>query len=246
MAEAGRPEREGERSTHATLRRLLPPLAALCAVAVFVAAGNWQRGRMHQKEVLGAALDVAQAAPVVPFPAAAADWSAWRFRGVEARGTFDAARQFLVDNKVHRGRAGYHVVTPLRLADGGAVLVDRGWIAAGATRLDVPVVPVPAGEVVVRGRVHIPATDYVELARSVPERGVWQNLDPARFTQATGLAVPPVVIEAIGGAGDGLAREWPRPDSGANKHRMYMLQWYAFAAIVAGLWAWFAWRGTRR
>jgi surfeit locus 1 family protein len=94
--------------------------------------------------------------------------------------------------------------------------------------------------------VHIPATDYVELARSAPERGVWQNLDPARFTQATGLAVPPVVIEAIGGAGDGLAREWPRPDSGANKHRMYMLQWYAFAVIVAGLWAWFAWRGTRR
>jgi surfeit locus 1 family protein len=246
MAEAGRPEREGERSTHATLRRLLLSLVALCAVAVFVAAGNWQRGRMHQKEALGAALDAARAAPVVPFPAAASDWSAWRFRGVEARGTFDAARQFLVDNKVHRGRAGYHVVTPLRLAGGGAVLVDRGWVAAGATRLDVPVVPVPEGEVVVRGRINIPAADYVELVRSAPERGVWQNLDPARFTQATGLAVPPVVIEAIGGAGDGLAREQPRPDSGANKHRMYMLQWYAFAVLVAGLWAWFTWRGTRQ
>jgi len=201
---------------------------------------------MQQKEALGAALDAAQAAPVAPFPAGAADWGAWRFRRVEASGAFDAARQFLVDNKVHRGRAGYHVVTPLLLAGGGAVLVDRGWIAAGATRLDVPAVPVPQGEVVVRGRINVPAADYVELAASPPERGVWQNLDPARFAQATGLAVPPVVIEATAGAGEGLAQEWPRPDSGANKHRMYMLQWYAFAALVAVLWGALAWRGRRR
>lgn len=223
---------------------MLPVLAAAVAIAVFVAAGNWQRGRMQQKEAWGEQLDAAQAAPAAPFPGMVADWSAWRFRSVEARGTFDAARQFLVDNKVHRGRAGYHVVTPLRLADGGAVLVDRGWIAAGATRLAVPAVPVPEGEVVVRGRLNVPP-GYVELERHAPERGVWQNLDPARFAQATGLAVPPVVIEAIAGAGEGLARDWPRPDSGANKHRMYMLQWYAFAALVAGLWAWFAWRGRR-
>jgi surfeit locus 1 family protein len=228
------------------VRRVLPALAALCALVVFVAAGNWQRGRMQQKEAMGAALDAALAAPAVPFPAGAADWDAWRFRSVDALGTFDATRQFLVDNKVRHGRAGYHVVTPLLLSGGGAVLVDRGWIAPGATRLDVPAVPVPQGEVVVRGRINLPAADYVELATSPPERGVWQNLDPKRFAQATGLAVPPVVIEAIAGAGEGLAQEWPRPDSGANKHRMYMLQWYAFAALVAVLWGALAWRGRRR
>jgi surfeit locus 1 family protein len=225
---------------------VLPALAALVAVGVFVAAGHWQRARMQQKEAWGEQLDAAQAAPVAPFPGAVADWGAWRFRNVEARGTFDAARQFLVDNKVHRGRAGYHVVTPLRLAGGGAVLVDRGWVVAGVTRLDIPAVAAPAGEVVVRGRLNIPPADYVELERTTPQLGVWQNLDPARFAAATGLAVPPVVIEATAGAGEGLARDWPRPDSGANKHRMYMLQWYAFAALAAGLWAWFAWRDRRR
>ena len=52
----------------------------------------------------------------------------------------------------------------------------------------------------------------------------------------------PVVIEATEGAGEGLVREWPRPDTGAEKHRIYMMQWYAFAALAAGLWAWFSWR----
>ena len=118
------------------LRRVLPTIVTLAAVALFVAAGNWQRGRMHAKEALGAQLAAAQAAPVAPLPGGTVDWAAWRFRAVEARGTFDAPRQFLLDNRVHRGRVGYHVVTPLRLDDGRVVLIDRGWVAAGATRVE--------------------------------------------------------------------------------------------------------------
>jgi surfeit locus 1 family protein len=224
------------------LRRVLPTLATAIAVVVFVGAGQWQRGRMLQKEAWGEQLAAAQAAPVVPLPQGAPDWTAWRFRTVEARGTLDAARQILVDNKTYRGRAGYHVVTPLRLPDGRAVLVDRGWIVGGATRAEVPRVPVPAGEVVVRGRLNLPPQGYVELAPTTPEHGVWQNLDPGRFAAATGLPVLPVVIEATEGAGADLVREWPRPDTGAEKHRIYMMQWYAFAALAAGLWAWFTWR----
>lgn len=227
------------------LRRLLPTVATIAAVAVFVTAGNWQRGRMLQKEALVAQVAAAQAAPVAPLPAGAVDWTAWRFRDVEAPGRFDAARQFLVDNKVWQGRAGYHVVAPLLLDDGRAVLVDRGWVAAGRTRADVPVVPVPEGPVRVRGRLNVPPQGYVELAATAPERGVWQNLDPARFAAASGLPVLPVVIEATAGAGDGLVRDWPRPDSGAHKHRIYMMQWYAFAAMAAGLWLWFAFRRRR-
>ncbi len=228
------------------LRRVLPTIVTLAAVALFVVAGNWQRGRMHAKEALGAQLAAAQAAPVAPLPAGAVDWVTWRFRAVEARGTFDAPRQFLLDNRVHRGRVGYHVVTPLRLDDGRAVLIDRGWVAAGATRADVPAVPVPAGDVTVRGRLNLPPQGYVELAETAPERGVWQNLDPVRFSAATGLAVLPVVIEASEGAGDGLVRDWPQPDAGAAKHHMYMMQWYAFAALATGLWAWFTLFRRRR
>ena len=223
-------------------RRVLPTLATFAAVTLFVVAGNWQRDRMAQKEAWGEQLARAEAAPTVSLPYGVDDWEPLRFRSVEARGRFDAARQFLVDNKVHQGRAGYHVVTPLALDDGRVLLVDRGWIAAGRTRAEVPVVPAPVGEVMVRGRLNVPPRGYVELGVTTPERGVWQNLDPQRFAAASGLAVLPVVLEATAGAGEGLARDWTRPGTGADKHRVYMMQWYAFAVLAAGLWAWFTFR----
>ena len=38
---------------------------------------------------------------------------------------------------------------------------------------------------------------------------------------------------------DGLLRDWPAPDFGIETHRIYMVQWYAFALLAAGLWLWF-------
>ena len=62
-----------------------------------------------------------------------------------------------------------------------------------------------------------------------------QNLDPARFAAATGLAVLPVVVEATAAPipDDGLVRAWPAPDFGVDTHRIYMVQWYAFALLAA-------------
>jgi surfeit locus 1 family protein len=228
--------------------RLVPTLAAIAAIVLFVGAGNWQRGRMQTKDALRADYDAAALlAPldVSALPAADA-WPALRFRPVQATGEFDAARQILIDNKVHAGRAGYDVVTPLKLADGRAVLVVRGWIAQGASRADLPAAPPPAGPVTVHGRVALPSGAYVELASAPPAGPVWQNLDPARFAAATGLAVPPAVIEATGAAADGLVRDWPAPDFGSDRHRIYMVQWYAFAALAAVLWLVLNLRRARR
>jgi surfeit locus 1 family protein len=216
---------------------LVPSLAALAAVVLCVAAGNWQRGRMHDKEALRAQQDAAAGAAPVPMPALAADadWTPLRYRRVAAAGEYDAPRQILIDNRVHDGRVGYHVVTPLKLADGRVVLVNRGWIAQGASRQDVPRVPPPLGEVTVTGRLAVPAGGYFELAGAAPAGPVWQNLEPAKFAAATGIAVLPAVIEETEGA-DALARDWPAPDFGIEKHRIYMMQWYAFAAIAVVLW----------
>jgi surfeit locus 1 family protein len=231
--------------------RLLPMVATVAGIALFVTAGHWQQGRMEQKEALRAQFAAASANPPAPLPAEPVDWTAWRYRPVAVEGTFDVARQILIDNKVEDGRAGYHVVTPLVLADGRAVLVDRGWIAAGETRAQLPLAPSPAGPVTVRGRVNMPAAHYVELAQAAPTGGVWQNLDPARFAAASGLPVLPIVLEQtaplIGSTrtSDNLVRNWPAPDFGIEKHRIYMMQWYLFAATAAGLWLFLNLRKSR-
>ncbi len=220
--------------------RILPTLAAVAAVVACVAAGHWQQNRMHAKESLRAQFDAAAHLPAVDLAAlpAGADWASLRYRPVVAAGEFVASRQILIDNKVHAGRAGYHVVTPLVLADGRMVLVNRGWVPQGASRSALPVAAPPNGPATVHGRLSLPPSGYLELRSETPAGPVWQNLDPARFTEATGLAVLPVVIEATGppATDNGLVRDWLAPDFGIETHRIYMLQWYAFALLAVILW----------
>lgn len=221
----------------------LPTIAAIAAIALFVAAGLWQRDRMGQKEALRAQLAAAAARASSPLPAPK-DWEPWRFAPVTATGSFDARHQILLDNRVHDSRAGYHVITPLGLADGRVVLVNRGWIAGGATHSDTPAAPPPAGTITVRGRINNPPSKYLELRHETPAGPVWQNLDLAQYAAATGLRVLPVIVEQtepIDGA-DTLVRDWPAPDLGVERHLSYMIQWFTFAAMVAGLWLYFAFR----
>ena len=222
---------------------LWPTIATFAAIALFVSAGVWQHSRMRERLALGDKLAAASREAAVPLPDVR-DWSDWRFRPVAVTGTFDAVHQILVDNKVHEGRAGFDVVTPIALADGRAVLVDRGWIAAGESRSQLPTVAPPAGVVAVVGRINVPAAGYVELSRDTVSGALWQNLDPARFAQVTGVPVLPVVIEQTAPVdrADTLVRDWPAPDLGADRNRIYMVQWFLFAAIAAGLWTYFSWR----
>ena len=231
------------------VRRVLPTLATVVGIAVFVAAGQWQQRRMHEKEALRVQEDAAALAPplMLDLLPDSTDWATLRYRRVSAAGSFDARHQVLIDNRIHDERVGYHVVTPLTLSDGRTVLVDRGWIAQGVSRSALPAAAPPDGAVTVVGRIAIPPRGYLELERDTTTGPVRQNLDPARFAAASGVAVLPIVIEesASSGAGDDLVRDWPAPDFGIDKHRIYMMQWYAFAALAAGLWLYFRFRRAK-
>jgi surfeit locus 1 family protein len=218
---------------------VLPTLATFALVALFAAAAVWQHARMQAKEGLAARLAAATRLAPVALPHAD-DWAAWRYRRVALSGHYDAPRQILIDNRIDAGRVGFHVVAPFLLDDGRAVLVDRGFVAAGASRAQLPVVPVPAGARRVRGRIELPGR-YVELDHAAPDGNLWQNLDPVRFAAVTGIDVLPIVVEqdADDAPGDGLARDWAPADVGADRNYSYMLQWIAFALVTLALWAWF-------
>lgn len=151
------------------------------------------------------------------------------------RGEFLPARTVLLDNKQRQGRTGYEVVTPLKLsASDMHVLVNRGWIAGGATREHIPAVATPAGEVLVEGivREHLPRV--LQAGPAARDR-VRQNLAIEDFAAETGLALLPFVIEQHSSLADGLARDWPRQSSGPEKNEMYAVQWYSLAALAVVL-----------
>jgi surfeit locus 1 family protein len=130
------------------------------------------------------------------------------------------------------------------LQDRRVVLVDRGWVGMGPSRAVLPDPAPPAGVVSLRGRVDLPPERYFELGRRSAASGrLWEHLDPQRIAAATGLPLLPIVVQAVDAeAGEGLLRDWRRPDYGIEMHEGYMMQWYTFAAMAAGLWFWFALR----
>lgn len=211
-------------------------LLALAACAATVSLGNWQSRRADEKRGLAERFERASRAVPMAVPATPAAPGDLVFKRLAAKGEYVPRYTVLLDNKVYRGRAGYFVVTPLRLAGSTLhVLVNRGWVAAGARREDLPDVSTPAGEVVVEGYGLEHAPRVLSAGGGRPEGRVWQGLAFEDFTQWSGLALQPVFLEQRSGAADGLVRDWPAPDFGIEKHVSYSIQWYLIAALSVAL-----------
>jgi len=224
----------------------VPSLAAAAFIALTVALGGWQTRRAEEKLEVGRRIDAAANDPVLQLPSVRVDAAAFERRRVAARGTFIARDTFFLDNKVVRGAAGYEVLTPLRPERGGVhVLVNRGWIAAGE-RSTLPSVPTPESLQTIEGTAVVPGSRILELAPESESGRLRQHLVLSREEKRLGVSLQPFVIEQTSDAGDGLVREWERPDGGVERHRSYALQWYSFAALAAVLYVALGFKRTDR
>lgn len=214
--------------------RLWAFVLTLAACALMVSLGQWQGRRAAEKRDLAGRFEQARQAAAVPVPAAAVAAEALAYKRLSAKGTFVPGFTLLLDNKVYRGRPGYYVVTPLRLAGSEMhVLVNRGWVTAGKRREDLPAIATPPGEVAVEGIGQPHAPHAFSPGGGHPPGRVWQNVGLEEFAQWSGLKLQPVFLEQHSPASDGLVRDWPRADFGIEKHVGYSIQWYLFAAVAA-------------
>lgn len=126
------------------------------------------------------------------------------------------------------------MVTPLRLAEGIHVLVNRGWIEAPPRRDQLPEVATPRGRVRVEGAMLERLPQPMKLSEKTSSK-VRQSIDLKEFALESGLALQAFVIEQHAGPADGLLREWARPDAGIEKNQAYSLQWYSLAALAVVL-----------
>lgn len=209
-------------------------LATVAAVVAFAVLGNWQLGRAAEKRALAA--DFARAGPALELPPDGALLP--RYQRVQARGRYDAGRQFLLDNRSHAGAAGVEVLTPLLLADGGAVLVNRGWLPFGADRARLPDVAVDADPRSVAGRVSGLPRAPVELA--APPAADWPRLvnypKHEELAAMLGRELRPGMILLDPAEPDGYARDWSVTGTSPERHLGYAVQWFALAATAAAIW----------
>jgi surfeit locus 1 family protein len=215
---------------------LVPTLAAAALIALTVYLGRWQAHRAAEKLERQATYEARMKEPTVQLTGAVDSGDALIYRHVRAAGHWVADRQVFVDNKVHAGRAGFEVVTPLELASGhDAVLVNRGWIERDAGYPRPPRVDVPAGEVVVTGLATEPPARFLELGPGAITGNVFQNLTIERFRTWSGMRVLPLVVLADE-AGPGLVAVTEQPDAGVEQHRQYEATWFLLAGTTLVLW----------
>jgi cytochrome oxidase assembly protein ShyY1 len=203
----------------------------------FVTAGFWQLARNNEANDELDREKAAFARPAPDLETVDLQRGATANERVSATGTFDAEHQALLRNRSRDGKTGYDVLTPLRLANGDAVLVDRGWVDLDGVARGVDGSDIPSGTVIVRGplqrasalRAGEEAKDeggVVSLPRVAPavvEDDAGYDLIDAAYVRAEFQDPPPPA--------DAPKLPEPKPTSEVN-HVSYAFQWFAFAAIA--------------
>ncbi len=206
-------------------------------LGALVALGAWQVHRLNWKNDLIAVREAALALPPLELSRNLPDADAVPFRRVRVRGEFLHRLEIQLGPRTHRGAAGYHVITPLRLAGGGTVLVNRGWAPTQrrdpATRREGQT----TGVVRIDGLVRPPPAQGWVTPDNAPGKGDWYFIDIAAIASHLGLSdVAPVMIEA-----------GPAPNPGGyplgghtivapvNNHLQYAVTWFALAAVLLAI-----------
>ena len=217
--------------------KLIPTLVTLAALPLLVSFGHWQANKGNQKQALQDTYDVRATQVAVQIPREPLNPEEFRYRKVAVRGRFEPAYQILLDNRVHNERAGYHVITPLRIENGDLyVLVNRGWVPLGADRAVLPEINTPKEIMEITGTAVFPPSKIYELKQPEVTTGwqsVWQNMDINRYRGAVPFHLQPIIIQMDNDSLGGFVREWPRPDDRIQTHWGYAFQWYGMAAMLA-------------
>lgn len=208
-------------------------LLALLSIVLFLRLGFWQIERGGEKKQMIAALHAfTQQVPT--------DWSLSnplpaQYQPIHVHGYF-LPEILLLDNQHHQHQFGYDVVSPLVLAGGDVVLVDRGWVAGDVTRRVFPHVTSPSGLIQLSGAAYYPSEKSWLLGQALEKKeahlAVVELLDTHLISQFLHKSVVPFIIRLSQDASNGYVREWAAVAMPPERHYGYALQWFAIALVI--------------
>ncbi|MFN3706852.1 SURF1 family protein [Microcella sp.] len=198
--------------------------------------GVWQWNRREQAVAAIERIENNYDATPVTLDEALPDRDAFRaddeWQPVAVSGEYLVDEQLLVRARPRSGQPGFEVIVPLRLDDGGLVVVNRGWLPVGSAQDSPDVVPAaPTGRVDVIGRIR--PSEPTIAGRGAPE-GQIATIHLPTIAERLG-------DDVVEGAYLQLADESPapatrpqaavRPEINEGPHLSYTFQWYVFALL---------------
>jgi surfeit locus 1 family protein len=232
-----------------------PAVAAVAAFAVLIGLGFWQLERKAWKEDLIDAIGRKLAAAPVDLPPAS-EWARldrgeWEFRRVRVTGELENDREALVYTTGSTLRAdtsgpGYWVFTPAQTRD-GLVPVDRGFVPLDRKDVATRIAGQRSVPVEIVGVLRWPDARSWFTPNDDPAKNIWFVRDPVAIAAGNHWGpAPPFYVE----------QEAPVPPGGLpapgnlvpnlpNNHLQYAITWFGLAAVLAGVFAVFAWGQVR-
>jgi surfeit locus 1 family protein len=227
-----------------------PTLVYLCLLPLLIALGVWQLGRSEEKRLFfeqqGQALASSE---IIQLSKAVEDnVNMLRYKKVQATGHYDQAHQFLIDNQISAGKAGYFVLTPFVLqGEAKAVLVNRGWVPLTQQRSILPVLQISSEQTQLTGRINqFPSVGIKLAGAEIPTEGwpsVVQVVDSSMLAKKLGYSLFPFQIELDKDQPEGFKREWQTTTMMLpEQHTAYAIQWFALALTLTILFIWYSFK----
>ena len=202
-------------------------------VFVFVFLGIWQIERAANKEGLLQDFNSEQESPPTRLTSQSPNWSR-----VFVDGVFDSSRQILIDNQIHNGKVGYKIFTPFRFDENKIVLVDRGWIAQGQSRSDLPQLNILEKKSRIIATVTSPEQGV--LAGSELLTNEWPRVSQSKAVEviASAFNEPILDIVLVLDPGSSQITEFIQIKPFAItpvKHYGYAMQWFTMSIVLLGM-----------
>jgi surfeit locus 1 family protein len=207
-------------------------LAVLAMTALFVSLGLWQLRRLDERREFNSRIRTQAELPPVEDPSD----GDLAYRRAELTGRYDADGEVVLRNRTLHGRAGNHVLTPLVLDDGTAVIVDRGWVPLELDEPPVAEAAPPDGEVTVSGVLR-PEESRRPLSGDDPATGTLRTVrrvDPGRLDRQLPYDVARLWLlrQDPDAPSDQLPVPAELPELSDGPHLPYAIQWFAFIPIA--------------
>lgn len=208
-------------------------LLTLIFCSLFVYLGFWQIHRADEKaNMISAQKKLQDLAPTlwVPQQKLPAQYERIQLAGVYL------PQVFLLDNQHHQHQFGYDVLSPLQLADGSVVLIDRGWIHGDITRRIFPMINIPQDLIQLQGTTYFPSKNQWVLGPVFEEKEnktvILERFEEQLVSQLLQKAVYPFIIRLDKQDTHGFVREWETVSMPPQRHLAYALQWFAMALVI--------------
>ena len=220
---------------------LLPPLV-LC-----LWLGQWQLDRMAEKQALFSQFENAERLDLSQAIAEGV-----RFAKVHLRGHYDPEIVLFLDNKIHEGRVGVHVLQLFHPDASMPILVNRGWLPLSPDRMSLPEVSTPPGTIAIDGLLTAPAEGGFRLGEpdrlgTLKEPQLITYLDLEAISEALDgrLSHSLILLDADDQSGYS-GRDWQPSVMLPAQHGAYAAQWFGLAFAILITWLALGWRRGQR